>query len=479
MTLPFPLFDSAEEFHSNQPGPVSTRAESQLADAVNQYTDANWASVYLLIANSFLNKYLQSNTNTFNRLRSEIERFSLWLVLKREKHPFEVNDRDILAYLKFLKTPDREWVAVRSTTRTIRVDGETRINSDWCPFWARAPKGERPPAFDPTLSRQQNAQLLADYHARVVAEHTVKTATLEAALRALSMYFNYLIEILEDGLSDLKYADISSVFRLEKHRFVNPVKKVKKTFRQQTSLDEESGAMGSAHCLTPRQWQFTLEAADEMRHNNPKRWTRAWFMVVFLKECYLRVSEISRTTIGIPRMSDIVYVRDRNRWLFIVQCGGRTARGVVLSEIALSTLKTYRHLRGLTTSLPASNDHSPLIAKLGERHKGSMSNNECTQASVSVGKACEDIYAVFKYTQSYIARQQVHHSTSLQNDIDALGEASPLWLRHTGAVMALERGVDIVTLQVDLGNRSPVTTHNHYIDLQDFAPASGWKRVKI
>ena len=145
MIRPFPLFDSSSEIRSGPLGLVGNQATKRLSEVVLEQTqiDRDWTSPYMKIARSFLKSHLPAdgNSNTFNRFRSEIERFTLWLAIKHKKNPLELRHTDILDYLGFLEDPDRQWVSAYRTTRITYDNGVGTMNEGWCPFWARIPKG--------------------------------------------------------------------------------------------------------------------------------------------------------------------------------------------------------------------------------------------------------------------------------------------------------------------------------------------------
>lgn len=422
------------------------------------------------IATHFLASYLPpvGNPNTFNRFRCEIERFTLWLTIKHRKHPLELVDDDILDYLRFLGDPDRRWVAAHNTTRVIQAGKEASVNSGWRPFWAKTPKGISAPKYDSTKSKAQNTQIRADYDAELISNYSAKTTTLEAALRALGPFYKCLIEAQtkEYRLSN----PINSELLLlgDKKLITNPVSRAKKWFKQQHGGDCTAAPLGLTHRLTERQWRFTLEAANELRLYNPHRWTRAWFLIAFLKANFLRVSDLCRSPFGTPRMSDITYVSEQDHWVFSFRRGNHFAGKTILPDDFLKYLRIYRESRGLSPALPTPQDHTPILSKIGPRKKTLSDPDTQRESSIAVATACEDTQAVFQYAQSYIRRQQEKVSESLSDDIAVLKRASSYWLFHTGVSVMLKSGTLLSITQAGLSQIHPETSQIQYITT-DFA----------
>lgn len=480
MTSPFPLFDSEKEFRSARLGVIGSQATAQLSKIVRGYTERDWANLYLEIARDFLKSHLpdQGNHNTFNRFKSEIERFTLWLSIKHQKNPLELQDTDIIAYLNFLKNPDRTWVSAEKPKRIVVKEGKSFICDDWCPFWARTPKSVKIPEYDRNKSKEENRQIRANYVDRVVQVYTPKATTLAAALRALSAFYNYLIkQQLETNCSDTS-GDDSSRLISDKIR-PNPVINAKKWLKQHETDQESSEAFGSTHCLSQRQWEFTLNTASEMRKANPDRWTRAWFLIAFLKVNFLRISDLCRSAAGTPKMNDIKYNPELDCWVFQIRHKGKFEREVVLPDEFLEYVKVYRRSRNFSSDLPQPCDEEPLVSKLPRWDKPGTVAEGKPDMSISPGVARADIDAVFKYAQSYVARQEIIQSKSFSEDIEVLSKASAHWLRHTGASMALDDGVDLIALQNNLGHGDLRLTQDHYIDIVKRFSIEQLKRRKI
>lgn len=480
MTSPFPLFDSEKEFRSARLGVIGSQATAQLSQIVRGYTQRDWANLYLEIARDFLKSHLpdQGNHNTFNRFKSEIERFTLWLSIKHKKNPLELQDTDIIAYLNFLKNPDRTWVSAEKPKRIVVKEGKYVTCDDWCPFWARTPKGVKRPEYDPQKTTEQNREIQAIYNDRVVQAYLPKATTLAAALRALSAFYNYLIKHqLEVSCSETRGRDNSRLIS-DKIR-PNPVIQAKKQFKKHETNQKASEAFGSSHCLTQRQWKFTLDAANEMRLANPDRWTRAWFLIAFIKVSLLRVSDLCRSTLGTPKMRDVKHNPELDCWVFQIKHKEKFEREVVLPDGFLEYIKVYRRSRGFSSDTPQPCDQEPLISKLPRWDKPGTVAEGKPDMSILPGIAREDIDAVFKYTQSYVARQEIMQSKSFIEDIEVLSKASAHWLRHTGASMALDDGVDLIALQNNLGHGDLRLTQDHYIDLVKRSSIEQLKSRKI
>jgi site-specific recombinase XerD len=482
MIRPFPLFDSASEIRSGPLGLVGNQATKRLSEVVLEQTqiDRDWTSPYMKIARSFLKSHLPAdgNSNTFNRFRSEIERFTLWLAIKHKKNPLELRHTDILDYLGFLEDPDRQWVSAYRTTRITYDNGVGTMNEGWCPFWARMPKGTSTPDYDAKKTKKRNFEIRAEFDAQVVHAYSPKASTIAAAIRALGAFYKYLIQEQLEACSN-EYRDRDDSSLISDKILPNPVIKARKWFMQNRAVDNKLDSFGSLHCLTKRQWKFTLEAANELRMANPDRWTRVWFLIAFLKVSYLRVSEVCRSPTGTPKMNDIQYAHEFDCWVFHIRHNGKLQRKIALPDAILEYLEVYRRSRGFSSPFPEACDEQPLISKLPRWNKLGTDSEHKPDMSILPGIACEDINAVFRYTQSYIARQQIRHSKSYRDDIDVLKRASANWLRHTGATMAIEDGASLSDLQVGLGNSDPKASHDHYKKLLKAASIESIKGRKL
>jgi hypothetical protein len=350
---------------------------------------------------------------------------------------------------------------------------------DWRPFWAKTPKGTSIPKYDSTKSKAQNAQIRAEYDAELISNYSVKKSTLAAALRALSPFFKCLIKAQTKESRSGVPISVERILHDDKKLIKNPVQGAKKRFLQQRDCGGTAEPLGYAHRLTERQWRFTLDAANELRLQDPHRWTRAWFLIAFLKANFMRVSDLCRSPFGTPRMSDITYVSDQGHWVFSFRRGNHFAGETVLPDDVLTYLRIYRESRGLSSALPTQQDNAPILSKIGSRDGHPSDPSTQRDSSIAVTTACEDIKAVFQYAQSYIGRQQEKVNEPLSHDIEVLKRASSYWLFHTGVSTMLESGTLLGITQAGLSQIHTGTSQIQYTKTDSASRVKAAQRRKV
>jgi len=462
-TLPFPIFDSVEHYYKKSHiGPVRSYAKLRLANIIKdqQNINSDWLLVYLELADRFLIRYLKGVSgpiNTFNRFKVEVERFTLWLVIEHKKNPLELEADDITAYLKFLSAPKISWISAYNTKRLIYDGDKISVNDHWKPFWARRPKGTKLPSFKPN---DENAQeLRRQYDFNLIASYAPTNSTLKAALRALSPFFNFLIDQQKKAETEAKCnGDKSCLISTQMH-YKNPVTEAAHKFKKQNLIPSIELADGRKNSLNKRQWNLIIETLITLRdapnatENQRKKWTRALFIITFMKANMLRVSEISKTRFFNPKMSNIRKVvgaeKKREYWEYSFIGIGNKKRIVVLPSELLTYLVDYRRSRGLSDDFPDENDHSPLIARL--KAKLDNNGNIIQEYALTYPAIRDQIQFVFNAVVKHIEKKAQEKNVNLNKDIRYLKKASTFWLRHTGANMALDDGEDILSVSENLG----------------------------
>lgn len=230
-----PLFDTAGNLL--QFGLELDRYPS-LADFIESCPEGafdDWAQ-----AGKFLSEYTASH-GTFSRFRCEIQRFLLFLWRERQITLTVCNEDDVNAYMRFLKSPPEHWIAPAPANAFKTVGGVRTLRALWRPFVGKG-------------------------------EYEARQATIDAAVRALSVFFRVLI-----ARGYLKFSPLSSARRGEQKIDAE-------------DSDEDDDAL--APRLTASQWENlkdTLLAAAE----EDDKYERHLFIVMTMKTLYLRVSELA------------------------------------------------------------------------------------------------------------------------------------------------------------------------------------------
>lgn len=474
---PFPIFDSVDYYHTRSwsDGPVRTNATRLLALAINDTPNpkADWSSIYLEIADQFLCNYLSGKNgpvNTFNRFKTEVERFTLWLVIEHKKNPMELESNDISDYIEFLASPKTTWVSAYNTTRLITDGDEIMVNSNWHPFWARRPKGIKLPSLkskDPVLCEQRRQS-----DSEVIAGYSLGHSSLGASLRALSPFYNFLIDQQKQTETQSRRTGIHSGLISPCMSTINPVPAAAKRLRKQYSIPNPELAKGKSNRLTQRQWDFIINALISLRDApgatelQRKKWIRSLFMMTFMKANMLRVSEVCKSAVFSPKMGDIkktiVHSESREYWEYSFVGKGSVRRKVVLPEGLLTCLSDYRRSRGLTSDYPEENDDAPLLAHL--KAELDSKGNIVRERPLTYAATCDQIQLVFDKTAQYVEKKASELEVDYKEDILAIRQASTHWLRHTGAIMALEDGEDVSCVSDTLGHTDSRITYQIYND---------------
>lgn len=351
-------------------------------------------------------RFLQDQSGspeTFNRFRSEIQRFLLYLWLVAGRTLPQATPETVENYYQFLRTPPGPWIAT-SPKRGFHTDEGHRVaNPNWRPFNQRDPG--------------------KPYRAK---QSTIKTATA-----VLSTFFR---QLTIRGVIDR-----------------NPLLEVRATAQKAQAIKDRQ-ARGSARRLTGWQWACLLEAVEQAAGNNP-RYERHLFIIVTLKSLYLRVGELAPRQDDTGTMRDPVFgdfgqttVEGERVWDLYVFGKGDKHRYVTVPDAYLAYLRRWREHLNLSP-LPERDEQTPLLPKstgqaLGERQ---------------VIRAVEE---AFQLAAAYM-REHEHFQEA--DEMAALN-ARTHYLRHTGASMDLEAGRPLRHVSEDLGHASVAFTEEVYIN---------------
>lgn len=348
---PNALFDTLEEM----PNPFKHPAAS--VDHLVQSPTDNALDEFRL-ANEFLYSY-RGSPDTFSTYRRELEHFLQWVWLIAKTSIKDVQREDIEAYAEFAKAPPAAWIGEKNVARFVSRNGERQPNNDWRPYVTT--KGE----------------------------YLISQSGLQSLFSVLSSFFNFLIQ--------------------EGYLSANPVSQI----RQKSKFLRRSQAKSQIRRLSPLQWSFVIEVAENLAENDPSNHERTLFIMNALFAMYLRISELVETPRWAPQMGHFQPDLEGNWWFTTVGKGNKE-REVSVSDEMLVALKRYRRSRSLNP-LPTPGELSPLVHKT--RGKGGITS---TRQIRSIVQKCFDL------------AEEALRKQGMPEEAERLSSATVHWLRHTG-----------------------------------------------
>lgn len=379
-------------------------------------TQPTWFERQWLWGKAFLN-YTGRNKSihTYDRFRTDIERFLLWSTLEKQKPIDELKKTDILEYADFCWQPPVAWIGINNSDRFKLENSFSITNENWRPYKIQAAKSQKEKAIDKKKYRPSQQ-------------------TLTSTFTAVIAFYNYLMG------EELLYGNPAQIAKKDCRHFIKDaqVKDIKR--------------------LTGSQWQYLLDMAMEMANENDS-YERSLFVIAALKTLFLRVSELSERDNWSPVMGHFWQDEDENWWLKIFG-KGRKIRDITVPYDFLSLLERYRLSRGLS-GLPYGGENTVLVEKI--RGQGGMTSRHLRRL---VQEVFDRAYAKMKSLEG-------------EKKAMKLKEASTHWLRHTGASMEIERGRTLKDLSEDLGHASMATTDTIYVQSEDKIRAESGKRRKV
>ena len=345
------FFDTLEEMPNPFKQPVTSLKHLSLDASQDAVDDYQYAA-------EFIFSY-RGSPDTFSTYRREIEHFLHWCLIIAKKNLKQIVREDIEAYIEFAKQPPNNWVGDKNVPRFLLRQGERVPNTEWRPY------------------------------VETGGEFVVSQAALQSLFSVLSSFFNFLIQ--------------------EGHISANPVSQV----RQKSKFLRKQQSQGKIRRLSPLQWDFVIETAEQMAAEQPPVHERTLFIMNALYAMYLRISELVDTSRWQPQMGHFQSDQEGN-WWFLTVGKGNKEREISVSDAMLEALKRYRLSRGLP-SLPAPGEATPLIHKT--RGKGGISS---TRQIRGIVQKCFDAAADKMRANGFL------------EDAERLGAATVHWLRHTG-----------------------------------------------
>lgn len=352
---PKALFDTLEEM----PNPFRNRVRSisHLIESETEQDLHNALEDYQL-ACEFIFSY-RGSKDTFSTYRREIEHFLQWAWLVAKKELAEIKREDIETYVEFAKAPLHSWIGNKNVARFVNRNGQRQHNPQWKPY---------------VTSQQQ---------------YVLSQAALQSLFSVLSSFFNFLIQ--------------------ENYLLANPVSQI----RQKSKFIRKRQALTKIRRLSPLQWSYIIETAENMANNEPEVHERTLFIMNTLYGMYLRVSELTETERWAPKMGHYEQDQEGNWWFTTVGKGNKE-REISVSDAMLSALRRYRLSRKLS-SLPAPGESTPLIHKT--RGRGGITS---TRQIRGIVQKCFDN-----------AKERMQKEGFIEES-ERLQAATVHWLRHTG-----------------------------------------------
>jgi integrase len=348
---------------------------------------------------------------TFNRFRTDFEKFAIFIWCVRKKSIFSVLRRDVDDFVDWFISPPSSLISNSAHERFVTNELSQHVaNSAWRPFIHRKAK--------PSSSVNKNPHK---------SGFTPSQATIIVCYSALSKLFNGL---LEEGIEVPNWVSVS--------RSSSP--HINKSQGEASRFISEKGMVKR---LSDEEWDYIYDHATKLADQNPS-FERALFLLCCLKSLFLRISELSSDNGRLAVFSD--FWKDANKtWHLNVIGKGNKLRSVTLPDSFIDNLKRYRTSRGLTP-LPSSKDHEPII--LNSRRGGGLTSRALAN---EIQKLFDSVYK---------NRCETHGADEAQVFL----EITTHWLRHTGASMtAINDGIDTRDLAEELGHSDPRTTERVYI----------------
>ncbi len=335
------------------------------------YLQKNYSLADISMAILFLKSY-RGSSGTFNSYRREIERLIHWSALIARKSLKELRRDDFENFINFCLNPPKQWIGTSKPAKFLEIEGQRVPNKEWRPFIVTLSKAQR---------RKGEKLDLQDF------EFT--SSSLKELFAILGSFYNYLLQ--------------------EEYAYLNPVALI----RQKSKFIRKTQGKPKVRRLSDVQWQFVIKTAGNLAEKNADMHERTLFIMSILYSMYLRISELTASERWLPKMND--FFRDsEGHWWFVTVGKGNKERQIAVSEVTLSALKRWRRQLNLSP-LPSPADNTPLLPKI--KGKGPI-------------KSINHIRNIVQYCfdQAIEALNQAH----LEEEAEALNEATVHWLRHTG-----------------------------------------------
>lgn len=320
---------------------------------------------------SFLRSYTGS-LGTFNAYRRELERFLQWAGQIARKSLKDINRDDMESFIRFCKKPPKSWIGVKKEHRFVVEDGKRVPNPHWKPFVVTVTKAAHRKGERP--------------HPK---DFELSDSAIKDIFAILNSFYNYLLQ--------------------ETYVPINPLSLI----RQKSKFIKKHQCHMRIRRLSEVQWNYVIETARQMAEDTPEKYQRTLFILSILYSLYLRISELAANDRWSPQMRHF-YKDDEGYWWFTTVGKGNKQRQIAVSDSMLEALKIWRKHLGLST-FPSPSDKSPLLPKT--RGTGPIKH---------ITHIRRIVQACFDQAIENLKRDK------LEEEADALMDATVHWLRHTG-----------------------------------------------
>jgi site-specific recombinase XerD len=215
------------------------------------------------------------------------------------------------------------------------------------------------------------------------------------------------------------------------------------------------GEHGTSHTFSqPRkrafsaaEWKIIRRWAD--RAERDLGWgkdaaARLRFVLDFTLATGLRVDEIAQLT-----LREFFSEKRTQHWVTVKGKGGKRAP-VAIPPLAWNALKAELKRRGIAASMQHWPQHEYVVT--------SVNDLDATPTIENKGLTAGRIWAILKRFFEQVAERVETKQPQLAEKLRA---ASPHWLRHTHATMALEGGAELIAVRDNLRHASVSTTSNY------------------
>jgi hypothetical protein len=188
LTGPIPIFDLPENIIAGSDGIVQRQSRRLLSEHLLTYSSFDWSAEFIDICVSYLRHYLipLEKMQSFRKSRSDMEKFALWLFLEANLNPMEVSPTHIKDFIVFLQSPKNCWLSISHTLRVVESENNERhLNSNWKPMCAYSRK------IQLSLNSDRTETLYNDQY--ILDHYQPKISTIQATLRCLSRFYDFLI----------------------------------------------------------------------------------------------------------------------------------------------------------------------------------------------------------------------------------------------------------------------------------------------
>jgi len=368
------------------------------------------------MARSFLQAYTGS-LGTFNSYRRDVERLLHWSWHIAGKDLEDLKREDIELFVVFCQKPPSAWIGTKKAPRFKVTDGVRVSNPEWRPFVATVSKA----AFKKG-------------HLPDKTSYAPSNGSVKELLAIIGSFFQFL--------------------QMEEYTVSNPVALI----RQKSKFVQKRQGQTTVRRLSDQQWQTLIDTAEKLADEDPDAHERTLFMISVLYGLYLRISELAASDRWTPTMNDF-HKDHENRWWFTTVGKGNKERQIAVSDTMLAALKRWRRYQGMS-ALPSPADRAPLFPL--RRGQGALSNTTHVRNIVQL---------CFDRAIGILAEQ------GLNEDSEAMMDATVHWLRHTGISDDVKRRPR-EHVRDDAGHSSSAIT-DRYVDIELKERHKSAKRKKI